>query len=99
TGIFYHDTATTPEAFKGLGARYNVIGGGGAGNQVIDAGGRTADDDELTSIWFVTWSEFATHLIYPQNTQAGISREDKGEQRELDEEGNPFFVLEELWTW
>lgn len=99
TGIFYHDTATTPEAFKGLGARYNVIGGGGAGGQVLDAGGRVATDGELTSVWFVTWSEFATHLIYPQGSSAGLKREDKGEQRELDANGDAFYILEEIWRW
>lgn len=99
SGVFYQDTATNPQAFKGLGARYNVIGGGGAGNQVIDGGGRIATDGELTSVWFVTWSELATHLIYPQHTQFGLKRDDKGEQRVQDEEGDPYYVLEEIWTW
>lgn len=97
TGIFYHNTDTTPEKFKGIGARYNVIGGGGAGNQIIDAGGD--DSADLTSVWFITWSEYATHLLYPQGTSAGIKREDKGEQRVLDDQGNPYFVKEELFRW
>jgi hypothetical protein len=95
-GMFYQDTATTPEAFKGLGARYNVIGGGGAGNQVIDGGGIGSDN---TSIWFVTWSEYATHLIYPEGTQAGVKREDMGRQRVLDAEGRPYYVREEMFRW
>lgn len=96
TGLFYQDTATMPEAFKGLGARYNGIGGGGAGNQVVSAGGVGSDN---TSVWFVTWSEYATHLIYPEGTQAGIKREDKGEQRVLDANGNPYYVKEEMFRW
>lgn len=96
TGLFYHDTATTPEKFKGLSARYNVRGGAGAGNQVIHGGGSSTDN---TSIWFVTWGDRFTHLLYPAGTQAGIKREDKGEQREKDENGGIYYVKEEKFTW
>lgn len=96
SGLFYHDTATTPERFKGLSARFNTLGGGGAGNQIIDAGGSGSDN---TSIWFVTWGDHACHLLYPQGTKAGVSREDKGEQRINDAAGNPFYVKEEVFSW
>jgi hypothetical protein len=96
TGVFYHDVATSPEKFKGLAARYNATGGGGAGNQIVKAGGVGSDN---TSVWFVTWSENATHLIHPQNTPAGIEREDKGEQRVYDANNNPYYVKEELFRW
>lgn len=96
TGVFYHDTATTPEKFKGLAARYGVLGGGGAGNQIVDAGGTGSVN---TSIWFVTWGDHATHLLYPKGTKAGVSREDKGEQRVNDAAGNPYYVKEELFSW
>lgn len=96
TGIFYHDTATTPEKFKGLATRYGTLGGGGAGNQIVDAGGTGSDN---TSIWFVTWGDRFTTLLYPEGTQAGLKREDKGEQRILDGNGNPYFAEEELFTW
>jgi hypothetical protein len=95
-GIFYHDTATTPEKFKGLAARYNTIGGGGAGNQIVDGGGVGSDN---TSVWFVTWADHATHLIHPKGTPAGVQREDKGEQRVTDASGNPYFVKEEVYSW
>jgi len=96
TGIFYHDTATTPEKFKGLAARYNALGGSGAGNQIIDAGGTGSDN---TSIWFVTWGDRFTHLLYPEGTQAGLKREDMGRQRVLDSSGNAYYVEEEKFTW
>jgi hypothetical protein len=96
TGIFYHNTSTSPEKIKGLMARYSVYGGNGAGAQVINAGGLGSDN---TSIMFVTWSDQATTLLYPEGTQAGIAREDKGEQRVLDDVGNPFYVKEEMFTW
>jgi len=96
TGIFYHNTASTPEKIKGLSARYNVYGGNHAGGQVINAAGAGADN---TSVWFVTWGDQQTKLIYPEGTMAGLKREDKGEQRVLDAAGNPYYVKEELFTW
>lgn len=96
SGIFYHDTATSPEKFKGLAARFGVKGGGGAGNQIIDAGGTGSVN---TSIWFVTWGDHACHLLYPEGSKAGVEREDKGEQRVLDANGDPFYVKEETFTW
>lgn len=96
TGLFYHDTATSPEKFKGLGARFNEIGGSAAGNQIVDAGGTGADN---TSIWFVTWGPETCHLLYPSSTKAGITREDHGKQRTLDAAGNPYYVLEEMLRW
>jgi hypothetical protein len=97
TGIFYHDSATTPEKFKGLAARYNTVSGTGQNiNQVVDAGGTGSDN---TSIWIVTWSQAATHLIYPKGTQAGITRKDRGSQRVTDSNGNAYYVKEEEFRW
>jgi len=96
TGLFYHNTATTPEKFKGLATRFGVKATTGAGNQIVDAGGTGSDN---TSIWFVTWNENTCHLLYPKGTQAGLYREDKGEQRVLDGSGNPYYVMEEKFTW
>lgn len=96
TGFFYHDTKDDPKKIKGLGARYGALTGGGAAGQVVDGGGLGSDN---TSVWFVTWGDQFTHLLYPQGTQAGIKREDKGEQRVTDENGNPYFVLEEMFNW
>lgn len=94
TNFFYADTATTPERFKGIAARYGSIGGQGAGNQIVDAGGTGSDN---TSIWFVTWGENQTSLIYPEGTTAGVSRQDMGRQRVLDGSGNPYYAKEELF--
>lgn len=103
TGIFYNDTATTPEKFKGLAARYDAYSATRPdprkpviGNQVIDGGGRGADN---TSFWFVTWGDHATHLLYPKGTKAGVKIEDKGEQRVLDPNGDPYYAKETLYTW
>lgn len=85
TNIWYGDTATTPERFKGLGARYNslsmpnVIAGGGAGS-------------DNTSVWFVTHGERQTAMIYPEGTAAGVSRKDRGSQQVFDDLNNPYFA-------
>lgn len=99
TGIFYHNTKNTPEKFRGLADRYSAYGTRNsvdASRQVINAGGNA---NANTSIWFVTWGDHATQLLYPEGTQAGVAHEDKGEQRVLDAQGNPYFVKESLWTW
>jgi hypothetical protein len=96
TGLFYHDTATTPEKFKGLAARYATSSGGGAGNQVVKAGGAGSDN---TSIWFVTWGERFTHILYPKGSAGGVKREDMGRQRVLDAASKPYYVEEEKFTW
>jgi hypothetical protein len=94
--LFYSDTATTPEKFKGLGARFGLKATSGAGAQIIDALGTGSD---LTSIWFVTWNENTCTLLYPKGTKAGVFREDMGRQRVLDGSNNPYFVMEEKFSW
>ena len=93
--IFYGDSASDPEEFMGLSPRYNDLSATN-GNQIIDAGGTGSDN---TSIWFVTWGDNQTQLLYPQGTTAGLSREDKGEQRVLDGSSDPYYVKEELFRW
>ena len=90
TNFFYSDTATTPERFKGVGARYNTL----ANSQVVNGGGSGSDN---TSIWFITWGEQQTSLIYPEGTTAGVSRQDMGRQRVLDDLGNPYYAKEEMF--
>lgn len=93
--FFYSDTATTPERFKGLAARYNTLVGNANGvKQVVDAGGAGSDN---TSIWFVTWGRGKTSLFYPKGSKAGIVRKDMGTQRTLDDLNNPYYVEEEYF--
>lgn len=93
--IFYGDTASDPEEFMGLAPRFNDLSAAN-GNQIIDAGGTGSDN---TSIWFVTWGEQQTQLLYPKGTMAGVQREDMGRQRVLDGSSNPYFAMEEKFTW
>lgn len=93
--VFYGNSAADPEEFMGLAPRFNDLSAPN-GNQIIDAGGVGADN---TSIWFVTWGDNQAQLLYPKGTQAGVQREDMGEQRVLDGAGNPYYAKEEKFTW
>lgn len=95
TKLFYGNTASDPEEFMGLAPRFNDLSAPN-GKQIIDAGGVGADN---TSIWFVTWGENQTQLLYPKGTMAGIKRDDKGTQRVLDDNGDPYYAKEEMFSW
>lgn len=91
--LFYGNVATDPEQFTGFAPRFNDTTAPNGG-QIVDGGGTGG-----TSLWIIGWGDNANHLIYPQGTKAGVSREDKGEQRAVDGNGNPYFVMEELFRW
>lgn len=93
--IFYGNSASDPEQFMGLAPRFNSTTAANGG-QIISAGGSGSDN---TSIWFVTWGDNQTQLLYPKGTSAGVNREDKGEQRVTDGSGNAYYAMEELFTW
>lgn len=95
TKIIYGNSASDPEEFMGLAPRFNDTTAPNGG-QIILAGGAGADN---TSIWFVTWGDNQCNLLYPKGTQAGVQRDDKGEQRVLDAAGNAYYAKEELFTW
>ncbi|MGL4198042.1 MAG: major capsid protein [Allorhizobium sp.] len=103
TGIFYHDTATTPEKFKGIAARlaaYNTNTPNptkpNVANQVVHGGGAGSDN---TSIYFVTWADHAATLLYPKGTKAGVSVMDKGEEAVQDGSGNTFYAKVTAFEW
>lgn len=95
TKMFYGNTADDPEEFMGLAPRFSDLSAPN-GNQIIDAGGIQSDN---TSVWFVTWGDQQCQLLYPKGTMAGVNREEKGEQRVTDANGNAYYVKEELFTW
>lgn len=103
TGIFYHDTATTPEKFKGLAARFNAYNSNvpspskpNIANQVIHGNGAGGDN---TSIWFVTWADHATSLLYPKGTKAGVSVMDKGEEPVKDANNLTYYAKVTTFEW
>lgn len=92
--LIYGNDNTAPDEFLGLAPRFNDTGAGNGG-QIVSAAGAGSDN---TSVWFVTWGDNQCHMLYPQNTAAGVQRDDKGEQRVLDGDSNPYYVEEEMFT-
>jgi hypothetical protein len=93
--IFYEDQAINPDRITGFAPRYDDLSSV-QGNQIIDAGGTGSDN---TSIWFVQWGADSCSLIYPEDSDAGISRTDHGKQRVLDASNNPYYAFEEEFRW
>lgn len=89
--VVYGDTATAPEKFTGMTARYSDPNADN-GNQLINGGGVGADN---TSVWFITWGEQATHLLYPEGSPLGIQREDKGKDTKELTDGSLYDVYRE----
>lgn len=104
TGIFYNDTATTPEKFKGIAARLSAYNANipdparpNVANQVIHGGGSGSDN---TSIYFVTWADHATSLLYPKNMKAGVTVMDKGEEPVIDQvNGGTYYAKVTMFEW
>lgn len=86
TEFFYGNTKTKPEGFDGLAVRYGAISSDkrNIGYNVIDAGG-TGDDN--TSIWFITFGDQHTSMLYPKGSKAGMQHTDDGVQTETDATG------------
>jgi len=89
--VIYGDTDTDPEKFLGLEPRYNSLTAAN-GNQIVDGLGTGSDN---TSIWFVGWGEGGTHFLYPEGSQAGLKREDKGPQTKEMSDGSLYDVYRE----
>ena len=96
--IFYGSKATNPAGFDGLAVRYNKISSdpSSIGYRVIDGGGTGSDN---TSIWFVTWGDLHTHLLYPKGSQMGFVHTDKGAQTTTDASGNMYEVYRDHFKW
>lgn len=92
--MIYGNTATEPEKFDGLAVRYSSLNAPN-GNQIIDAGGTGSDN---TSIWFVTWGENATHLLYPEGSPLGIQRDDIGKETKEKSDGSLYQVYREKFA-
>ncbi len=96
--LFYGNKKTNPAAFDGLANRYNKLSTDekSIGNWVIDAGGEGTTN---TSIWFVTWGDLHTHLLYPKGSKAGLQHEDKGQQTKELPNGKMYEVYRDLYKW
>lgn len=84
--IFYGSIKENAAAFDGLAVRYSKKSTDTKkiGSNIIDAGSKKADN---TSIWFVTWGDQHTSLLYPQGSQAGVQHKDDGIMTETSSTG------------
>ena len=99
TAFFYGSKKTQDAAFDGLALRYNKLSTDkdSIGYQVIDAKG-TGNNN--TSVWFVTWGDKQTHLIYPKGSKAGLEHKDQGEQTVTAPDGNGIMqAYRDHFTW
>lgn len=96
--LIYGDSSKDPEQIMGLAPRFNTKDTEKApcAVNVIDAGG-TGND--LTSIWLVGWGPNTVHGLYPENSKAGLSKEDIGEEAALDPDGGEYRVLKTHFGW
>lgn len=93
--MFYGNTASEPESFLGLAPRYNSKSAESGAN-IVDAGGTGSTN---TSIWFVTWGELTTHLLYPQGSVAGFQHRFLGEDTVRDDNGGEFQAYRDHFRW
>jgi hypothetical protein len=93
--MFYGNTSSEPEAFLGLAPRYNDLSAESGAN-IVDAGGTGSTN---TSIWFVTWGEMTTHLLYPKGSVAGFQHRNLGEDTVKDATGGEFQAYRDHFKW
>lgn len=97
--LFYGDTDANPGTFNGLSVRYSVCGGekNDAGYQVVSGG--TPGTDTNTSAFLVGFGTHATTGIYPRGSQAGLHKEDLGENDAEDANGGKYRAVSTLFSF
>nr|WP_269814842.1 phage capsid protein [Pseudomonas juntendi] len=93
--MFYGNSQAEPQAFLGLTPRYNSLAAE-SGRNIVDAGGTGSTN---TSIWFVTWGELTTHLLYPKGSVAGFQHRNLGEDTVKDDVGGEFQAYRDHFKW
>lgn len=74
--LFYGNVATDTKKFTGLAPRFNSTSAA-SGSNIVSAGG--SDSGGMTSIWLCGWGPHSGYALYPQNSKAGFTHEDKGQ--------------------
>jgi hypothetical protein len=73
--MFYGNTATAPEEYTGLSARFSDTTAAN-GSNIVSGGG---SDTDLMSIWLIGWSAATFFGIFPKGSKAGLQHKDLGE--------------------
>ena len=94
--LFYGSTKVTPEGFMGMAPRYATVTGADSGKQIVDAGGTGSTN---ASLWFITWSDQSTHLIYPKGMPVGLQHRDLGEHTKEFPDGSMMQVMRDYFAW
>ena len=94
--MFYGNSATDPEQILGLAPRYNDLTTAENRTHVIDCGGTGTDN---TSLWFVTWGQNTTHMIFPKGSKMGLQHNDKGQVTLQDENNNNYEGYRTHYKW
>lgn len=93
--LWYGDASIEGEKFTGFAPRFSRKDAEN-GRNIIDAAG-TGNDN--TSIWLVVWSQNTCHGIYPKGSEAGLSKEDLGEDTMTDANGGRYQGVRTHFKW
>ena len=92
--MIYGSISDNDAAFNGLAVRYDHLSDKkeDIGFNVVDGGGTGTDN---ISIWFITWGEQDTALIFPKGSTGGLDRKDDGIVTEMNGQGHKRKVYQE----
>lgn len=93
--FFYGNTGVNPEEILGLATRFSSLSAENARN-IVDAGGTGSDN---ASVWLGVWHEQGMYGIFPKGSEAGLSHEDLGKRTVLDDDGDEYEALVDVWKW
>ena len=90
--LFYGNHDAKPDEFNGFAMRYPSL----SSPNVVDG---TGSSGNMTSLWLISWGGNSVHGIYPKGSQGGLNHKNLGEYMTVDEDGNKFQVVGELYNW
>lgn len=93
---FYGNVTTAPEEYTGLSTRYSDNTNAASKENIILGGGASTDN---TSVWLIGWHPETVTMIYPKNSQAGISQEDLGIETVTLADGKLMRAYRSHWKW
>jgi hypothetical protein len=93
--LFYGNTATDPEKYLGLSARYALSSAENGGNIIKGGGTESAN----TSVWLIVWGPNTVHGIFPKGKMTGLQHKDLGEQTLSDSAGGRYQGYRSHYKW
>lgn len=93
--LFYGNHNENPDEFNGFAMRYPSK----TSPNVVDAGGTSAADGALTSMFLISWGDRTAHGLYPKGSQGGLQHEDLGKYMTQDTDGKKFQCVGDKTSW